>query len=345
MTLHGRAALLAASIAVVAAAPRGAAAAGRKVVFVAASPTPFSARVRAEIEAMGFEVEAAADLSEEGTAAVAAARVLEDRRVELWIANSAGGRLMLRAVVVPSPDDDYAIETVRASEQLRAFFQRLRVVALPSPEGTKRVALAAAAPSPSQVEAPAAAPPEAPLLPLVPALEPVEALRPRFVVGAAFAVPFQPGGPGFDVEIRGRWMAAKVLGVGAFVEVPVAGSTVRAAEGSATISAPLLGADLSVVGNVGPRVRLSGTAGLALAWVRTSGFANAPYYGQPSDVAAALALLGAGVAPRLTGRIHACLDGRVGISVPRVDIAFVGRPVATWGRPLGLLSGGVSVDL
>jgi hypothetical protein len=140
-------------------------------------------------------------------------------------------------------------------------------------------------------------------------------------------------------------MAMGPLGVGVFVTVPLAGSTVKAVEGSASVSASLFGADLTVATDAVPRVRLSASAGLGLAWVRTSGFASAPYQGTESDVTAAIVTLGGAVAPRLGDRVHLDLGGRLGFALPRVDIAFAGRPVATWGRPLGVLSAGVSVDL
>jgi hypothetical protein len=340
MTRRARRWLVAAGMAVVAWAPGGALAEGRRVLFVTGAPSPFSARVRAEIEAMGFEIVPAAILAEDGADTVAAARVIEGpaRRVELWIPDAATGRLTLRAFVTPSPDGDDATETVRASEQLRAFFQPLREPTPPPPAP----ALPSPPPPPLRPEAP---PPPAPSAPVVVAgpLAPSPP-GPRFVVTASLAVPFQSGGPGLDLGLRGRWMATRVLGVGAFVGVPLAGSTVKGAEGSASVSAALFGADLSVSIDFA-RVRLSTSAGLGAAWVRTSGFASAPYQGKPSDVVAALLMVGAGIAPRLTERTHLCLDGHLGASLPRVDIAFVGRPVAVWGRPLGMVSAGVSVDL
>ena len=65
MTIRPRSvATLAAALALVAIAPRPAEAEGPHVLFVASASTPFSARVRAEIEAMGFEVLNADDLAE-----------------------------------------------------------------------------------------------------------------------------------------------------------------------------------------------------------------------------------------------------------------------------------------
>ncbi len=329
----------AAFVVIAALSPRRARADGPRVLFVVAEPTPFSARVRAEIEAMGFEIEPGSDVTATGTTAIAAARVIESpaRRIELWIVDGATGRLTERAIVMPSPDDDDASQTVRASEQLRAFFQPLRAPAVAP-------LLAARAPL---VNAPVVAVPivnaPAPVAPVVNA--PAPAPRPRFLVGADLGVPFQPGGPALHLGLKTRWMALEHLGLGGFLSVPLIGSTVKATEGSASLTAPLLGLDVTVVASPTPRVRLTASAGLALAWVRTSGFADAPYQGTTSEVVSALPIFGAGFAPRLTDRTNLYLDGRLGFALSRVDISFAGRPVAAWGRPLGMLALGVSVDL
>ncbi|APR87756.1 hypothetical protein A7982_13105 [Minicystis rosea] len=321
---------------------RDAAAEGRRVLFVAPETTPFAARVRAEIEAMGFDIDPAPILVEDGTTtAVAAARVIESppRRVELWITDPATGKLTIRAFVMPSADEDEAIQTVRASEQLRAFFQPLQ-----EPKALSLAAAPAPVPEPpSPAASPSTNPPAAVPTVMAPPPKPAAA-GPRFVVGAALAVPFQPGGPGLDLTLSGRWMATDHLGVGALLSVPLAGSTVTSTEGSASMSATLFGASLSWVVDVIPELRLSAQAGPALAWLRTNGFAATPYQGKPSNIAVLLGFIGAEIAPRLTERVHLCFDGQVGVSLPRADIAFAGRTVAAWGRPLGMLSAGASVD-
>jgi hypothetical protein len=333
-----RATLAAALVALAALFPRPARADGPRILFVASASTPFSARVRAEIEAMGFEIELGSEVIESGTNAVAAARVIEGpgRRVEIWIADAATGRLTQRAIVMPSPDDDEASQTVRASEQLRAFFQPLRAGAAP-----------VVAPPPAPVVAPAVvtAPPIVAAPTILAAPIPSPAPRSRFLVGADLAVPFQPGGPALHLGVKGRWTPMAHLGVGAFLSVPLAGSTVKAAEGSASLTAPLFGLDLAAIASLTPHLRVAATAGLALAWVRTSGFASAPYQGKAADVVAAVPIFGAEIAPRLTERVSLSLDGRMGFALSPVDISFAGRPVAIWGRPLGMLALGVTVDL
>jgi hypothetical protein len=337
--------------------PGAARADGPKVLFVAPEPTAFSARVRAEIEAMGFDIEPGSAEIEaiSSSGSIAAARVVEhpSRRIELWIVDPATGHLTLRALVLPSPDDDEASQTVRASEQLRAFFQPLRAHAAPlvAPPPVVSVPVASVpvvsvpvvsvpVVSVPVINTPVAKPPVVTSSPI-----PAPAPRPRFVVGADLAVPFQPGGPALHLGLKTRWMATEHLGLGGFLSIPVIGSTVKSTEGSASLTAPLLGLDVTAIANPTSRLALSASAGVALAWVRTSGFAEAPYRGQTTGVVSAAPIVGAGMAPRLTERTSLYLDGRVGIALSPVDISFAGRRVATWGRPLGVLAIGVSVDL
>jgi hypothetical protein len=339
MKLSTRRVLAALAIGAATSLPAAARAEGDRILFVAPLTSAFSARVRAEIEAMGFTVEPAPALSEEGPpTAIAAARVIEvppPRRVELWIVDASSGLLALRAVISTDEGDD--IQTARASEQLRAFFQPLRDPPPPP-----------APPAPSLPALPAQSPYAAPAAriaaPLPATLEPPPASGPRFDAGAAVSVPLQVGGAGVDLTVRARWMATRVVGVGAVVSVPIAGSTVASTQGSASVTALISGAELSAVVFESRVVRFSASAGCAVAWLRTVGTANAPYVGHSESVVTGLPLAGFEVAPRLVDRVHLTLDGHAAVSAPRADIVFAGHTVATWARPLGLLSAGMSVD-
>lgn len=325
----GRWAMGAAVLALVTLGQRGARAEGaRRVVWVTSLVTPFGARVRAEIEDMGFEIEPAPVLPRRAAPpAVAAVRVVEDsppRRVELWIAEAGSGEFVLRATVQPWQEGDEVTETVRAAEQLRALLEPLR-------ERTPAHPLVVDVP-PIPTGAEVSTAPVAPATPR------------RFAVSVSVAVPFQAGGPGVDLGLRGRWMATPVLGVGAFADIPLLGSTLKAAEGAASVSSFLFGGELIVAALPAGRVRVTASPGLAVAWLRTSGTASSPYRGRGVDAAVALPMIGVEVAPRIADRVRLCLDGHAGFSIPRTGIVFAGRAVATWGRPLGLLSAGVGVD-
>jgi hypothetical protein len=315
----------------------------KKVLFVADASSPFSARVRAEIEAMGFVVEQATSL-EQGTSAVAAARVLEGspRRIELWIADTTH-HLILRTLVTPGTEDDEASQTVRASEQLRAFFQPLREPTPPAPPPSQPPTQPPIQPPPV-VAQPASPPPAQTISPPIVDV-PRSKDAPRVVVGAEIAVPFQPGGPGVDLGVRGRWMALAQLGFGGFLDVPVASSTVTGQEGSAALSATLFGAEATYTARPISALAVEASAGLALAWVRTSGFAATGFQGKSADALRGLPIFGLALSPRLAERVHLCLGGHLGFTLSRLDIRFADRPVATWGRPLGVASLGVNLDL
>jgi hypothetical protein len=338
----------------------------RKVLFVVQRSTPFSARLHAEIEAMGFEIVPAQAFDETApAAALAAVRVIEippPRRVELWLAEAASGKLSLTTVVQPSEKDDEASQAVRASEQLRAFFQPLREpstaplpatqsVPGPEPEPPARGAPALQTPAP-RTRAPGApirSPPASESSELrAPAPAPLDSDRVsgehRWVVAASAAMPIGPGGPGLDALLQARWLLTSRLGVGLVLDVPLVKSTLSSGVNSADVSAGLLGAELAVMVFDSRVLRLTAIGGIALAWIRTEGDATAPYTGQSDDAWAALPLLGAEIAPRLSRRFHACLAARAGVAFPRPDVEFAGERVATWGRPLVLLSAGVGVE-
>lgn len=310
----------------------------RKVLFIVQEPSAFSARLGAEIETMGFEIVPARAFDEPGLPpTVAAARVLETpppRRVELWIAQGPDGRLELSTIVQPSPNDDEASQTVRASEQLRAFFQPLRE------------------PAPNQEEQPApppTAPPLAPVAPFAPVVVPtdrVPAQAPRrFVASASLAVPVESNGPGVDAWLQGRWLATSRVGIGAALGLPIASSTVRSGINSASLSAALAAAEVSFALIDSSAVQWTANADIAAAWLHTNGAATAPYTSQSDEALVALPLLGTEIAPRLSGRVSLCFGARGGLTLPKPQISFAGRNVASWGRPLGLFSAGLSVDL
>jgi hypothetical protein len=332
----------------------------RKVLFIVQRPTPFSARLHAEIEAMGFEIVPAQAFDETAPApALAAVRVVEippPRRVELWLAEAASGKLSLSTVVQPSEKDDEASQAVRASEQLRAFFQPLREPsAAPAPatqsvprlepEPTAPVAPAPPTPAPRRRAAGAStrSPParESSGLHLEP--ERASAER-RWVAAASAATPIGPGGPGLDALLHARWLLTPRLGFGLALDVPLVKSTVSSGANSADVSAGLLGAELAAAFFDSRALRLTAIGGIALAWIRTEGNATAPYTGHSDDAWAALPLLGAELAPRLAERFHACLAARAGVAFPRPDVEFAGERVAIWGRPLVLLSAGAGVE-
>jgi hypothetical protein len=331
----------------------------KKVLFIVQRSSPFSARLHAEIEAMGFEIVPAQAFDETAPApAAAAVRVVEmppPRRVELWLADAASGKLSLSTVVQPSEKDDEASQAVRASEQLRAFFQPLREPNAKPAAPLPSVPPAGAAPAPREPaarrapEAPGRRPPapsSSELRPVAPASLASErgSRERRWVAAASVAMSLGTGGPGLDAWLNARWLLTSRLGIGLGLDVPLVGSTLSSGVNSAKVSAALLDAELSVAFFDSRALRLVAIGGIALAWIRTEGEATAPYTSQSDHAWAGLPLLGAEIAPRFSERVHGCLGARAGVALPKPDIQFADERVATWGQPLVLLSAGIGVD-
>jgi hypothetical protein len=160
----------------------------------------------------------------------------------------------------------------------------------------------------------------------------------------AIAMPLEPGGPGVDALFRCRWPVATRLGLGGLLAIPVLSSTVRSGPNSASVSAFLLGAELTTVVVDTRALRVLTTAGFAAALLRTQGVATAPYTAQSDSALVGVPLTGVELAPLISDRFRLCLGGLAGLALPKAEIAFAGKQVGTWGRPLGLLSVAVSAD-
>lgn len=283
----------------------------QRVQLVCPASARFRSRVRAEIEAIGLAVEDAAALDEDASpTAPAAVRVLEappSRRVEIWILEPARARLELRVVLPPPSTGDDATQAVRVAEQLRALLQP------PSRP----------APLPPQRDAP-------------PSFRAV----PRFVIGAGFAATLQPGTPGLDLMLRARWMATPAFGLGAFGALPLLKSNLNTNEGSSGQWVALFGPELTTVVVDKRPLRLTASAGVALAWLHTSELASAPpRSGRSNDTTTALPFVGISLGPRLGDRVHLELGGHLGFWLPSANVAIAGR-----GRLMGLFMAGLSID-
>jgi hypothetical protein len=323
---------------------RQAAAEAARVLFVSHEPTPFSARIRAEIEAMGLHVVSAEALDESGAlGAGAAAHVIESpppRRVELWLREETTGRLVLDRVleaeqmeVQPGAVD--ATSAVRASEQLRAFFQPLRADSIASELMPPR-------------------PPPPPLPPMKPVSAPPSAARAsatsavrveedRFFQELAAAVPVQAGSLGLDLLLRARLRFATSYGLGVKLVLPVVPSIVSSGGNAADVSASLFGVELSALIVTTPLATFVAHAGLSVLFLRASGQAQAPYTDRVDRSLAALPSLGSELGFRLTEHVRLGLGAELGFALPKLELAFAGQSVATWGRPFALFSAGLGV--
>ncbi|HKO47582.1 MAG TPA: hypothetical protein VJV79_07660 [Polyangiaceae bacterium] len=303
--------------------------------------SPFSARIRAEIEAMGLQIVPADALDAEGAGEIgAAAHVIESpppRRVELWLKNETTGQLALDRVlhaeqVEVEPGAVDATSAVRVSEQLRAFFQPLR-------EGPAAARLMPPRPPPPPLKASAAPQVAGASASSTGAAAPAE--EGRFFQELAAAVPLQPGSLGLDLLLRARLRFGSNYGLGAKLVLPVVPSTVSSGANAADVSAWLIGVELSTLLATTELVTLGAHAGLSLLWLSASGQANAPYTDRVDHQLAALPSLGTQVGFRLSKHVRLCLGAELGVTLPKLELAFAGQSVASWGQPFALFSAGV----
>jgi len=311
------------------------------VLFVSHENTPFSARIRAEIETMGLQVVDAEALDAERTGqASAAAHVIESpppRRVELWLRDQSSGRLALERVLESEQADVDAADAtsaVRVSEQLRAFFQPLR-------EAADAIELMPPRPPPPALRVREAPPPAASAPPQT--ARAVQDKEGRSFLELAAAIPAQPGSLGLELLIRARHRFGSTYGVGAKLALPLVPSTVSSAGNAADVSTSLFGVELSALLVTTRLATFSAHAGLALLWLSAHGQAQAPYTSGVDHALAALPSLGGELGLRLNEHLRLCAGAELGVALPQLELAFAGQDVTSWARPLALLSAGVAV--
>jgi len=313
-----------------------------RVLFVTHEQTPFSARIRAEIESMDFQVVLADTLAaEDGAQASAAAHVIETpapRRVELWLRSEKNGQLMLDRVL-EAEQVEYggsaidATSAVRVSEQLRAFFQPLR-------ERAAAIELMPPRPPPPPLPARVAPEPVAPVAPApaAPVSPPDEG---RIFQELAAAVPLQPGSLGLDLLLRARYRFGRTYGLGIKLVLPLVASSVSSGSNSADVSGSLFGVEASTLLLTTRLATLGAHAGLSLLLLSASGNAQPPYTNRVDRQIAAFPSVGGELGFRVTQHLRLCLGAELGMSVPELEVAFAGQTVTSWARPLALLSAGV----
>jgi hypothetical protein len=150
---------------------------------------------------------------------------------------------------------------------------------------------------------------------------------------------------GVDFLVRGGGWVLPRWGIGGKLVIPLLASTLRSGTNSANVSILLAGAELSLRLVDAHALRLVTRAGLALAWLRATGEASAPYTSSSDSALAALPSLALQLELPVAERARVSLGVELGVAVPELELAFAGQPVAHWARPLGLLSAGVSFDL
>jgi hypothetical protein len=280
-----------------------------------------TARLEAELHALGFAtktvaLENATPKSLEGVArdarAAAAIHVARsDQRAEVWVTDRVTGKILLREVTVLPGEDVESVLAVRAVELLRASL--LEIEAAHPTRGdvgvTDTVRNAVATSHPPRETAPLS-------------------------LGLGFGAELMPTlTPAFHTLVSASWMPSR-LGVELTAFVPVTSAEVCGMPGCAHMTSGLLGLGVRwVLVSRQARVEPEIGAGFAGAFVHAEGQATSPYVGASSDAAAATIYGRAAVFFRLVSQLRLGVDVFAGAALPPVSIRFAGNEVAQWGGP------------
>ncbi len=314
------------------------------VVLVAPTGDVFETRMRAELESMGFDVVVQGQLQGEPKGVLAVARIVAGppRRIEVVVVSTDESlRVPSRtAIIDASAADDESVVSVRAAEQLRAFFQPLRPPTPPPPPPEK--------PTPSP-------PVRLDAIPLSPASPPplqilADAPRPRtarhetWLLSLGVGPAFDVGGVGVDLALSGRLRLGDWIAVGAFVVAPLTATTVEGTGGTADARTGALGADLALALDLaGGDVLVMPSIGFGGAVLTTTGNASSPYSADSDSAVSAMPFGRLEIAPRIAGPVRLSAQGLVGVAVPTVAVRFAEKEVATWGAPWAAATVGVGV--
>ncbi|MBI5508471.1 MAG: hypothetical protein HY903_06945 [Deltaproteobacteria bacterium] len=316
-----------------------------RVVVVADKPSadaePTTMHLRAELVALGFEVELEGDAGEapaderQGLLAIAKRRealaVVRVRRaaavvtVEVWAADQTMGRMRTRSFgdVLPTPTAKTI--ALAAVEMLNAAIYDIGLD-LPAP-----APVAVRAPPPTPAKTPGPAPPDE---------SPVIAVQ----IGPSLA--YLPGGPSplFGATARVGLHLTDALVVGVVVSGDLTGGEIDRRATSAQVRTALVAPQLTY--SPWPRGRWSPCANLGLGgmqiWV--TGHAAPPAAGQRESALLAVASVGGGAQLRLTAslalRVTIGMDWLFG----KVGVMFVNERVATLRSPAVTGDAGLAWD-
>lgn len=314
------------------------------VVLVAPTGDAFETRMRAELESMGFDVVVQGQLQGDPKGVLAVARIVAGppRRIEVVVVSTDESlRVPSRTAIIDAPAaDDETVVSVRAAEQLRAFFQPLRPPTPPPPPPEKPT------PSPSvrldALPPPPASPP--PLQVVADAARPQKAKHETWLLTLGAGPAFDVGGVGVDLALSGRLRLGSFIAVGAFVVAPLTATTVEGTGGTADVRTGALGADLALTLELaGGDVLVMPSIGFGGAVLATTGNASSPYTNDSDAAVSAMPFARLEIAPRIAGPVRISAQGMIGMALPSVAVRFAEKEVATWGAPWGAALIGVGV--
>lgn len=307
-----------------------------RIVLVApAKDAGIAVRIRAELEALHFEVldvamgaepparEPLEDAARKSDAVAAVRIVPSSAGVEVWIVDRMTGKTVLRELVAEDepPHGDSATIALRVMELLRASLMELDAPRPPpgevAPPPIIREILA-----PRRAEEPRAAVPDK---------------RPFLTLELGPSMLMSPGGIGpsgllhTSVHIQ---RPSERFGMSAFVSTPVVPANLVGPEGTATARFGLLGVGLR--GSFAPRGaawNVNVGAGLSAVLLHFEGRPERPYAGASETLFTFAPYLRAGLGYAVTPHLRIRADALTGVTVQRPVVKFSGRVAATWGLP------------
>ncbi|MDC0740517.1 hypothetical protein [Polyangium mundeleinium] len=308
-----------------------------RIVLVApAKDEGIAVRIRAELEALHFEVldvemeagppareplEEAARKSD----AVAAVRIVPSSAgVEVWIVDRMTGKTVLRELVAEHepPHGGSATIALRVMELLRASLMELDAPRPPPGEvAPPAVIREILAPRPAEAPPAAARPNKRPLLTLE--------LGPSMLMS--------PGGIGPSGLLHTSMhilRPSERIGMSAFVSIPVVPANLLGPEGVATSRIGLLGVGFR--GSFAPRGaawNVNVGAGLSAVLLHFEGRPARSYAGTSETLFTFAPYLRAGLGYAVTPHLRIRADVLTGVTAQRPVVQFVGRVAATWGLP------------
>jgi hypothetical protein len=309
-----------------------------------------TARLRGELAAAGFEVEARAhtgdarsDVESSGGTEVATVRLVRDpqtRATELWVSDRLTGKTLVRRVRA-DPERSPRLVALRGVELLRASLLEL---ASPPHDDAPPATPEMAQPPPPEVVRLVAPPPAVPLAPVARDVgTSAPSARPwiphaAFDAGIAVLASTDHLGPAATPAF-GAWVALPAsLALRLRFVGPAFQSGLSNAIGSAVVRQECGSLDLAWIvplrGWLAPYVALGGGA----YHLHVQGTASAPYHGTTNDVWAALAAGAAGVAFRIAPGVSIAAEGRLLGLAPHPAVTIGGDRVASAGDPSLLAS-------
>jgi hypothetical protein len=323
------------------------------VLVLGAEESPLTGRLRAEIEALGLRVVSVdgrdaspSDLAERARTAGAAVAVstTETRAgVDLWLVDRVTGKTLLREVLVRdlSNGDPDSVIALRAVELLRASLLELELGHPPRGEVT-------VTPDVLKTVGPTALEARGRARHTRRASErghPLTESEDALLAGVGASVLAHLGQAGIvpGVTAAAFWQPNRRVAVGPSVTVPLRSSNVRADEGSAEIWSSMFGlgfriAPLAPGGVLEPSLGLGGSA----LFLHIEGVQARPDLATDTAQLVAAGPYGeVGCALRIVRALTLRVDFRALAAFPRPIVEFVGREVASLGRPFVALTFGL----